>query len=243
MKKLIVITGLVTAISTSLCGYADEAYEEDVSHSVGMSEASVSGLGAVIGGFAAGPIGVIIGAASGMSLGHTLEKGYQYDDLLVSHEQAEKQLIQVRKQLVALQDEQKYRQQQEQAMHALAMTRLELQLLFRTNQGSLSEENKERLDELAEFLHNNPQLHVRLHGYADPRGEESYNQQLSQERSQSVWQGLLARGVAPERIEWRAHGEANHALDSGDVDAYALERRVTIEVYDDTNDGQVAVRH
>lgn len=250
MKKLMMIAGLATAISTPLSSYAqnyteyanygEDLYQEEPLNSVSLKEASTSGLAAIIGGFAAGPVGVIFGAAGGMSLGQTLTKADHYDELVTENHQAQQQLAELEKQLLALQQQHK---QQEQVMHALAVNRLELQLLFRTGHGSLSEENKDRLDELAEFLHNNPQLKVRLHGYADPRGEEAYNQQLSEQRSQSVWQALLARGIPSERIEWRAHGEANHSLSLGDVDAYALERRVTIELYDQDSDGQVAASH
>jgi len=42
-----------------------------------------------------------------------------------------------------------------------------------------------------------PQARVRIAGYADPRGSQAYNSELSLRRAQGVAAVLMAAGVAP----------------------------------------------
>ena len=83
---------------------------------------------------------------------------------------------------------------------------------------------------LAEFLASNPQIAVRLDGYADPRGGEAYNRQLSLGRLNYVARMLAAHGVDPQRIERFNHGSSRSVANEGDYDAYALERAVKINL-------------
>jgi outer membrane protein OmpA-like peptidoglycan-associated protein len=86
-----------------------------------------------------------------------------------------------------------------------------------------------------------PQAHVRVAGYADPRGSDAYNDELSLRRAQSVAAVLSGAGVPAERIMIEAHGKTESASLTGDLDAYALDRRVTVRLELDDS-GQVARR-
>ena len=86
-----------------------------------------------------------------------------------------------------------------------------------------------------------PQAQLRVAGYADPRGSPAYNEQLSRRRAASVAAVLTAAGVPQERILIEAHGNAQASAADGDLDAYALERRVTVRVELPVS-GQVARR-
>jgi outer membrane protein OmpA-like peptidoglycan-associated protein len=86
-----------------------------------------------------------------------------------------------------------------------------------------------------------PQAQVRIAGYADPRGSDSYNDELSLRRAVSVAAVLMSAGVPRERILVEAHGKTESTSAAGDLDAYALERRVTVRVQLPPS-GQVARR-
>ena len=110
---------------------------------------------------------------------------------------------------------------------------------WQTGNDSLSESIVQRLDDLADFLHKNPELNIRLHGHADPRGTDEYNNVLSMHRAINVQKQLESRGIDASRIERYFYGADQSVAAKGDFDSYALERRVTIQVFDPS--GEVAV--
>ncbi|MGD8697081.1 MAG: OmpA family protein, partial [Gammaproteobacteria bacterium] len=101
-------------------------------------------------------------------------------------------------------------------------------------------ESDVRLDGLARMLEENPDVKIRLDGYADPRGESAANLELSGERVGSVREALTARGIAADRIESHAHGAGRSEAATGDLDAYALERRVRVRLQAGDSDARVA---
>jgi outer membrane protein OmpA-like peptidoglycan-associated protein len=73
---------------------------------------------------------------------------------------------------------------------------------------------------------------LQLDGFADERGDEAYNQELSQQRVEIVRNQLVAAGIDPSRITTTAHGESPAQDES--IDSYALERRVSLTLFVDT---------
>jgi len=84
-----------------------------------------------------------------------------------------------------------------------------------------------------------PQARVRIAGYADPRGSEVHNSELSLRRAEGVAAVLITAGVARERILIEAHGKTESSSADGDLDGYAFDRRVTVRLELPTS-GQVA---
>jgi peptidoglycan-associated lipoprotein len=75
-----------------------------------------------------------------------------------------------------------------------------------------------------------PQAQVSVAGFADPRGAQAYNDELSLRRAQNVAAVLASAGVPRERIRIEAHGSGEAQDADGDLDSYALERRVTVRL-------------
>lgn len=123
----------------------------------------------------------------------------------------------------------------------LVLDQLQLEMLFKTGEAELTNTGQLRLAALASFLVDNPQIAIRLDGYADPRGNEAYNQQLSLGRVSHVAQLLQDAGVDPARIATFSHGATHSTATQGDLDAYAMERAVKIELTQEGAKGIAAI--
>ena len=112
---------------------------------------------------------------------------------------------------------------------ALLEAGIEMDLLFRTDEYVLADSTDGRLSQLAVTLSGNPDIQIRLDGFADERGDEAYNQELSVRRVEYVRDVLIKNGIPASSITVNAHGESP-AFDAT-VDSYALERRVSLTLY------------
>jgi outer membrane protein OmpA-like peptidoglycan-associated protein len=63
------------------------------------------------------------------------------------------------------------------------------------------------LDKLVKILQDNPQISIELSSHTDARGDNEYNQKLSQRRAESAVQYLADSGISPARITARGYGE------------------------------------
>jgi outer membrane protein OmpA-like peptidoglycan-associated protein len=244
MKKSVLALSLVTALNLqSVPTFAEEGlalHEESYGNISTIKEGTTFGLGAIVGGLVAGPIGVMAGAMTGATLGQELTKADKFDEVNLQMDVANSELKARQLEIIALKNQLHIAQQQKIRLHELAMTNLEFQVLFKTGNDELNQYTGKKLDELAEFLIQNQELSVRLHGYADPRGTEEYNNVLAMYRAENVKNSLQARGVDETRIETRSYGADQSKAQKGDLDAYALERRVTIEVFNRAEDLAIA---
>jgi outer membrane protein OmpA-like peptidoglycan-associated protein len=99
-------------------------------------------------------------------------------------------------------------------------------VLFRTGSAEIDEETARDIGVIAGVLTKSPALTVRLDGYADPRGSDELNLQLSQARADAVRDLLLAAGVPQQALEVNAYGKSQSTAQDGD--GYAFERRVRL---------------
>lgn len=240
MKTLIAAAGLVALGVSGAANAANKAPKEET---IGV----VSGL--VVGAAAGGPVGAIIGAAVGALLGDRyhvqkenaalLEERLRDSDQALTATAAElmsskEQLAASREQIATLTEEVRA-----QPLPPSVQKTLRGEIMFRTNDATLNADTSEYLGELAQLLTAAPGIVVKVDGYADPRGTEGENLALSEKRAASVREALLAGGIAEDRIMVVAHGEGGSGSTDGDVDGYALDRRVVITI--GTPDSQVAL--
>ncbi|MGE4587004.1 MAG: OmpA family protein, partial [Mangrovibacterium sp.] len=82
---------------------------------------------------------------------------------------------------------------------------------------------------LRTYLNANPDVTVELRGYADERGTEAYNRQLSKKRADAVARALINAGVEASRLDAVGMGE-DISIDSDAAEAYQLARRVSFVI-------------
>ncbi len=109
------------------------------------------------------------------------------------------------------------------------LPRLDFSISFGFDSAEINQESYRTLDTLAGALKSQSLLKSRflINGHTDAKGEEDYNQELSQRRANAVVQYLVAQhDVEPQRLKAIGFGET--ALkDLGDGEA-AINRRVEI---------------
>ncbi len=98
---------------------------------------------------------------------------------------------------------------------------------FEHGSSRVSDKSDSLLSQVALMIKANPQIKkVRVEGHTDSSGDSDVNQRLSEARAESVKNYLIRKGVAPERLESRGHGENRPKMKGDDAEASAKNRRV-----------------
>lgn len=191
------------------------------------------GSGALVGAVAGGPVGFIIGAAFGAKVGDTLhQKNETIEELDVSLHKSRADMRNLNANYQAVHGELTQLQAVARPdLISMLEAGIAMDILFRTDESVLADTNGDRLAGLGRTVAGMSDVQVRLDGFADERGDEAYNHQLSELRVDFVRDQLIAAGVHPSRIRTAAHGESP-AQDTS-VDSYALERRVSLTLFID----------
>ena len=103
-------------------------------------------------------------------------------------------------------------------------------LLFDTGQASLQPASQEQLGNIAAILKAYPQVKVKIGGYTDNTGDPSANQQLSQQRADTVMAQLVTLGVDPSRMSSQGYGQDNPVADNSTEEGRQKNRRIALEV-------------
>lgn len=227
MKNLLTAS-IVTSLLIAPTVQADETLTE-------LKQGAAFTLSGIAGAVAAGPAGLLLGGLGGAWIGDQFKKADQLNETqndlslaTASIEELQLELGREQSQVIALESE---LQRQIQA----GLARLEFEVMFSTGEDELQQRDESRMDMLAAYLKRNPELKVRLDGFADPRGSDEYNNVLARFRALAVADALYQRGIDSQRISLFHHGAQQSTATSGDYDAYARERRVNIEVYHQEN--------
>jgi outer membrane protein OmpA-like peptidoglycan-associated protein len=217
MKKAIALSmALISSASLPLAAKADNIKTD-------VKQATVFTTAGILGAIAGGPIGLFVGAIGGAYLGDQIEKADQLDDAQLARTDAEMTISHLNTELIERSTALEQLQQQ-------TFDQLQLQVLFLTGSDNLTAQGEKQLQILADFLIKHQHLTIHLHGYADPRGTEDYNEVLSHYRAISVKDALEMAGVDYDRISITAHGANRAKTPLDNADTYALERRVDIEI-------------
>jgi outer membrane protein OmpA-like peptidoglycan-associated protein len=223
MRKTLTLLSCISLISAAPVYASDPSKEEKIG----------IGAGAVVGAIVGGPVGFMIGGAFGAKLGDTMHnKNESIDELSASLQHSNNDLRTLNASYDSVNGELEHMQRVARPdLVSMLEAGIAMDLLFRTDEHVLADTTGDRLASLGSTLATMTDIRIQLDGFADERGDETYNYNLSAQRVEFVRDQLVAAGIHPSRIQISAHGEA--PAQDASVDSYALERRVSLTVFID----------
>lgn len=262
MKKTLLLSTL--ALSLSFNAASTQAAPKDtltLDTSIPAVESVPSyygvGTGAVIGTLIGGPIGLVLGSAFGGMIVDEVNTDKQIEALqalnaqhqhLIATQQTELAQLSQRFQYSEQTNEQNpsFEQVSHHQPHAVVnsiIPEMLTHIQFATGASTISPIYQPQLDLLIDLLATHDNWLVTLTGYADMRGDNAFNYDLSRSRAEMVEhylkQGLQSRlddkAIEPNIIV-KGAGEANDALTSSDslnsvdVEQLMFDRRVAIDI-------------
>lgn len=189
--------------------------------------------GLAVGALAGGPVGAMIGAAAGGLMGDRYHRQKESaKELSADLGKSEAERARLAASVTELNGSlEESRSRGVQLEHTLsAVDAVGMDVSFRTDDDSIKAEDMGPLLKLGALAAAVPDAKLRVAGFADPRGAAAYNDALSQRRAEAVAAALACGGIARERLIVEAHGAGESVSADGDLDAYALDRRVTVRL-------------
>jgi sortase system peptidoglycan-associated protein len=219
MKAAILTGALVTALAQP--AFADElnTKREEQRGALG---------GALVGAAVAGPVGAGAGAILG---GGVLGKLWGHRRI---EQEQRAELVSENERLKGVADDlERYIVELNQDIDTLLakssdFQKRQLPIQFKTASSQIEQHYENQLNDVAKLLARNPDTSVVLSGFADRRGDESYNLKLSQERVAVVKAFLLSHGVKRNQVITQAFGESQPVSEPGSPDGHFFDRRVVM---------------
>ncbi len=108
-------------------------------------------------------------------------------------------------------------------------------LLFTTGSSTLTSTSRYNIQKLANILNKYDDTNIVIEGHTDSQGSESYNQQLSEQRAESVASLLRAYNVSSARVSTVGFGETRPVASNETASGRRLNRRVEVLIYANDN--------
>ena len=189
--------------------------------------------GLALGAVVAGPVGAVLGAGAGAVLGDRYHRQAQSAATLAQDlKKSETERARLERSVAQLDSSLAQEKARGERLDATLQhtDELGLDVSFRTDDDSVPAQAMTPLLKLGALAAALPEAQLVVAGYADPRGPEAYNDELSLRRADCVAAVLATAGVAREHIVIEAHGKSASTAAAGDLDAYAFDRRVTVRL-------------
>ena len=101
---------------------------------------------------------------------------------------------------------------------------------FETDSFKILPQSEPELNNLVDFLRNNPELNVEIQGHTDNTGNDNSNQQLSELRARSVMDYLSTHGIDEDRLQSAGYGETQPVATNETAEGRRLNRRTTVKI-------------
>jgi outer membrane protein OmpA-like peptidoglycan-associated protein len=109
------------------------------------------------------------------------------------------------------------------------ITNIASKIFFETNSDKLKVASLVQLDELAIILKKYEAANLLIEGHADSQGEDDFNLNLSQKRTESVKTYLMSKGIMESRLTGIGYGESKPIADNNTSEGRAKNRRVELK--------------
>ncbi len=103
-------------------------------------------------------------------------------------------------------------------------------IYFETDSFSILPASEPELNRLVDFLNKNTSVNVEIQGHTDDTGNESKNQNLSEQRAKSVVNYLTQNGIADLRLTYKGFGSTQPVASNETEEGRQLNRRTTIKI-------------
>ncbi|MGO1502586.1 MAG: OmpA family protein [Marinobacter sp.] len=113
-------------------------------------------------------------------------------------------------------------------------------VLFDLNKADLKSSGEQTIGRLAQFMREYEDRRVRVEGYTDSTGKDSYNQKLSERRAESVRDALMSQGIERQRVDSHGYGEQYPVAGNDSSAGRQQNRRVEIVISD--KEGNIETR-
>jgi outer membrane protein OmpA-like peptidoglycan-associated protein len=104
-------------------------------------------------------------------------------------------------------------------------------ILFEFDSATIQGEAEENLTEFANTMQDFEESNILIVGHTDAKGAEEYNQDLSEDRSQSAADFITRNGISSDRIRTVGKGEAEPVASNDTEEGRRQNRRVEIAIY------------
>ena len=105
--------------------------------------------------------------------------------------------------------------------------------LFEFNKFNLGEKARGYLDEIVDWLVENPKVNVEIGGHTDGIGSQEYNQKLSEQRAKAVYNYFVEHGVNKKRLSYKGYGKLEPIADNSTDAGRQQNRRVELKIIND----------
>jgi outer membrane protein OmpA-like peptidoglycan-associated protein/tetratricopeptide (TPR) repeat protein len=103
-------------------------------------------------------------------------------------------------------------------------------IFFDTNSSVLRPESKTEIERVAEILSDNPEIRIEISGHTDSKGEDKYNQWLSEKRAKSVVDAIIELDIGSSRLEYKGYGELDPIESNLTEEGRMINRRTEFEI-------------
>ena len=222
MKQVVVVLLIVALI---LPGCATMQENKKTTIGAGAGAVLGAGVGYAIGGGKGAAIGAVVGGLAGGVIGHYMDKQEREFKQALAESQA-------REQAAIMEGVRREKD-------ALILT-FKSDVMFDTNSSVIKPAAyaSGEIDRVAQILNRYPDTTIKVVGYTDSTGSESYNQQLSEQRANAVKNALVVKNVQTARISALGMGESNPIADNATEGGRQLNRRVNIIIEPTQQAGQ-----
>jgi len=154
-------------------------------------------------------VGAILGGLAGAGAGHYMDKQRQELEAALSREQAQGLEI------------------ERLANNSIALN-IPSEISFDVDSATVTQGFRSTLDQISNILVRYPETKVQIVGHTDSSGSNSYNQELSERRAESVADYFATQQVEYRRLSTRGLGETNPRASNATSDGRQQNRRVEI---------------
>lgn len=103
-------------------------------------------------------------------------------------------------------------------------------VFFETGRWEILKESEYELNKVAELLEKNPALKIELGGHTDNVGRPEDNQRLSEQRAKAVYDYIVGKGIAANRLAYKGYGETQPVATNDTEEGRGENRRTEIKV-------------